>query len=184
MFPKNNLVSNTRRQKSLADTAVSDAPRTVHSQTALRVVFFIYLSSQFVEDCQKGTYLWTNSRSFFRYNLQISITVFMTGCSYHLLDQYQHFKNLLLWHGESKFFWNTGIYLPYYIAVVFNLGYAYPRGYIKLKKIYILFHDKHWIIRARFWVSHKRPGCKDMRFGRAISLSLSLSPLCDSYLGG
>jgi hypothetical protein len=66
--------------------------------------------------------------------------------------------------------------------VVYNLGYAYPRGYVKLKKINILFHDKHWIIRARFRVSHKRPRCKDMRFGSAIFFSLS--PLCDSYLGG
>jgi hypothetical protein len=50
----------------------------------------------------------------------------------------------------------------------------YLRGYVKLK-IYILFHDKHWIIRARFRVSHKTPGRKDMRFGTAIFLSLSLS---------
>jgi hypothetical protein len=47
------------------------------------------------------------------------------------------------------------------------------KGYVKLKKINILFHDKHWIIRARFRVSHKRPERKDMRFGSAI-LSLSL----------
>jgi hypothetical protein len=33
-------------------------------------------------------------------------------------------------------------------------------------------------------VSHRRPGRKDIRFGSAISLSLSLPPLCDSYLGG
>jgi hypothetical protein len=42
---------------------------------------------------------------------------------------------------------------------------------------YVLFHDKHWIIRARFRVSHRRPGPKDVRFGSAISLSLSLSLL-------
>jgi hypothetical protein len=42
----------------------------------------------------------------------------------------------------------------------------------------ILFHDKHGIIRARFRVSHNRPGSKNMRFGSAIcSLSLSLSLL-------
>jgi hypothetical protein len=45
------------------------------------------------------------------------------------------------------------------------------RGYVTLKKIYILFHDKHLIIRARFRVSHRRPGRKDIRFGSAISLS-------------
>jgi hypothetical protein len=36
----------------------------------------------------------------------------------------------------------------------------------------ILFRDKHWIIGARFRVSHRRPGRKDIRFGKAISLSL------------
>jgi hypothetical protein len=47
------------------------------------------------------------------------------------------------------------------------------RGYVKLKiYIYILFYDKHWIIRATFRVGHKRPRRKDMRFGSAISLSL------------
>jgi hypothetical protein len=46
------------------------------------------------------------------------------------------------------------------------------RAYVKLKKN-LLFHDKHWIIRAIFRVSHKRPGCKDMRFG-SIIFSLSL----------
>jgi hypothetical protein len=50
------------------------------------------------------------------------------------------------------------------------------RGYVKLKK-YILFHDKHWIIRARFRVSHNWPGRKDMRFGSAIFFSLSLTLL-------
>jgi hypothetical protein len=52
------------------------------------------------------------------------------------------------------------------------------RRYVKLKKniINVLFHDKHWIIRARFRVSHKRSGRKVMRFGSAaIFFSLSLS---------
>jgi hypothetical protein len=66
-------------------------------------------------------------------------------------------------------------------------GVRVPPGYVKLN-IYILFHDKHWIIRARFRVSHGRPGCKAIRFGNAISLSLSLSlsspPSCDYYLSG
>jgi hypothetical protein len=48
------------------------------------------------------------------------------------------------------------------------------KGYVKFKKK-ILFHDKHLIIRARFRVSHRRPGRKNIRFGKAISLSLSLS---------
>jgi hypothetical protein len=66
-------------------------------------------------------------------------------------------------------------------TVVFNLGYAYNRGYAKIsqgvrkiKNIYLLFHDKHWIIRDRIRVSHRRPGHKDIRFGSAIFLSLSL----------
>jgi hypothetical protein len=53
------------------------------------------------------------------------------------------------------------------------------RGYVKLKKK--LFHDKHWIVRARFRVSHRRSGCKDIRFGSSI-FSLSLPPLCDYRL--
>jgi hypothetical protein len=55
------------------------------------------------------------------------------------------------------------------------------RRYVRLKNyiyIYILFHAKHWIIRARFRVSHRSAGSTDIRFGSAISLSLSLSPLC------
>jgi hypothetical protein len=46
-------------------------------------------------------------------------------------------------------------------------------GYVKFKKK--LFHGKHWIIMARFRVSDRRRGCKDIRFETAISLSLSLS---------
>jgi hypothetical protein len=48
------------------------------------------------------------------------------------------------------------------------------KGYVKLKTNKYIFHDKHCIIRARFRVSHKSPRRKDMRFGSAISLSLSL----------
>jgi hypothetical protein len=51
------------------------------------------------------------------------------------------------------------------------------RGYVKLKK-YILFHDKHWIIRARFRVSHKWPDVRTCDLGaQFLSLSLSLSLL-------
>jgi hypothetical protein len=49
-----------------------------------------------------------------------------------------------------------------------------PGGYVQLKK-YILFHDKHWIIRARFRVSHRRPAHNDIRFWSVITISLSLS---------
>jgi hypothetical protein len=31
----------------------------------------------------------------------------------------------------------------------------------------ILVRDKHWIIRAGFWFSHRKPGCKDIRFWSA-----------------
>jgi hypothetical protein len=56
------------------------------------------------------------------------------------------------------------------------------REYVKLKKyIYVLFRDKCCIIRARFRVSHRRPGYKDIRFGAPF---LPPPPLCDSYLGG
>jgi hypothetical protein len=49
------------------------------------------------------------------------------------------------------------------------------RGYVKLTKINILFHDKHWIIRARFRVSHKRPDVRTCDLGASfLSLSLSL----------
>jgi hypothetical protein len=34
---------------------------------------------------------------------------------------------------------------------------------------------EYWIIRTRFRVRQRRPGCKDIRFGSAISLSLCLS---------
>jgi hypothetical protein len=37
-----------------------------------------------------------------------------------------------------------------------------------------IFRDKHGIIRARFRVSHRRPGRKDIRFGSAIFLSLPI----------
>jgi hypothetical protein len=40
-----------------------------------------------------------------------------------------------------------------------------------LKKNLNFVHDKHLIIRARFKVSHRRFGCKDIRFGSAIFLS-------------
>jgi hypothetical protein len=46
------------------------------------------------------------------------------------------------------------------------------RGYVKLK-IYALFHDKHWIIRALFRVSHRKPDVRIFDLG-APFLSLSL----------
>jgi hypothetical protein len=33
----------------------------------------------------------------------------------------------------------------------------------RIEKKNVLFRDKHWIIRARFRVSHRRPGRKDIR---------------------
>jgi hypothetical protein len=63
-----------------------------------------------------------------------------------------------------------------------NQWCMYPLWYAKIsycvckiekKKTYICFYDKHWIIRARFGVTHRRPGCKYSRFGSAISVSLS-----------
>jgi hypothetical protein len=74
-------------------------------------------------------------------------------------------------------------------ATVSNLGYANTSYGVRKKKkkknIYIyIYRDKYWIMRARFRVSHRTPGRKDIRFWSAISLSLSLSLLCESYLGG
>jgi hypothetical protein len=49
--------------------------------------------------------------------------------------------------------------------VVFNIGHAetyYAVCKIEKKKI-ILIRDKHWIIKARFKVSHGIPWCKDIR---------------------
>jgi hypothetical protein len=67
-----------------------------------------------------------------------------------------------------------------YTTVVFNLGYTYPLGHGKTSYgVYKIekktFRDEHWIIRARFRVSHRRPRRKDIKFGSAISLSLSRS---------
>jgi hypothetical protein len=53
----------------------------------------------------------------------------------------------------------------------FNMGYA------ELKK-YVLFRDEHRIIRARFRVSHTRPGHKDIRLGaQFFSLSYNFALL-------
>jgi hypothetical protein len=63
--------------------------------------------------------------------------------------------------------------------VVFNLGYAYLRGYAKTsyglhkfekKKKKRTLCDKHWKIKARFRVGYRRPGRKDIRFGSATSV--------------
>jgi hypothetical protein len=84
-------------------------------------------------------------------------------------------RSIVLWDVEAPTFSRP---------MVFNVGYTYSRGYAKIsygvRKIKtrnnpILFLDTHWIIRTRFRVSHRRPGCKDIRFTRIISLSLSPS---------
>jgi hypothetical protein len=60
---------------------------------------------------------------------------------------------------ETSVLW-TDYMLFYYRTVAFSLGYAYPSGNAKTcrvckieKKIYILFSDRHWIIRDRFRIA-------------------------------
>jgi hypothetical protein len=57
-------------------------------------------------------------------------------------------------------------------------GHTKKTGYVKIEKTIVLFRDKHWIIRARPRVSHRRPGRKDIRVGSAFFLSLSLIQIC------
>jgi hypothetical protein len=82
----------------------------------------------------------------------------------------------------SEVIWSCGPYT----SVVINMRCAYPRVYTKTSYSktsngvniikYRLFLDRHWIIRARFRVSHRRPGLKDIRFGGTIFPPHS--PLC------
>jgi hypothetical protein len=51
-------------------------------------------------------------------------------------------------------------------AVIIGLGYS------KIKRL-ITFNDKHWKIRARFGMSHRRTGRKDIPVGSTIHFSIT-----------